>query len=33
LLLPAAQNLVAAIGGDEHDFDVPLDALDDHRAR
>lgn len=33
LLLRAARNLVTAIGGDEHDFEVPLDALDDHRAR
>jgi len=32
LLLHAASNLARALGGDERDFDVPFDALDDHRA-
>ena len=32
-LLRAATNLAAALGGDERDFDVPFDALDDHRAQ
>jgi DNA-binding MarR family transcriptional regulator len=32
LLLQAATNLAAALGGDEQDFDIPFDALDDHRA-
>jgi DNA-binding MarR family transcriptional regulator len=32
LLLRAATNLAAALGGDEQDFDIPFDALDDHRA-
>jgi hypothetical protein len=33
LLLKAATNLVTALGGDERDFDIPFDALDDHRTR
>ncbi len=32
LLLRAATNLAATLGGDEQDFDIPFDALDDHRA-
>ncbi|WP_099509094.1 MarR family winged helix-turn-helix transcriptional regulator [Microvirga ossetica] len=32
LLLRAAANLATALGGDEQDFDIPLDALDDHRV-
>jgi DNA-binding MarR family transcriptional regulator len=32
LLLRAASNLAAALGGDERDFDVPFDAQDNHRA-
>src|SRR5688572_18371282 len=32
LLLRAATNLATALGGNEQDFDVPLDALDDHRV-
>jgi DNA-binding MarR family transcriptional regulator len=32
LLLQAATNLATALGGDERDFDIPLDALDDHRV-
>jgi DNA-binding MarR family transcriptional regulator len=33
LLLQAATNLAAALGGDEQDFDIPFDALDDHLAQ
>jgi len=33
LLLRAATSLAAALGGDEQDFDIPFDALDDHRAQ
>jgi DNA-binding MarR family transcriptional regulator len=32
LLLKAATNLATALGGDERAFDIPLDALDDHRT-
>ena len=32
LLVGAAANLARALGGDEQDFDIPLDALDDHRV-
>jgi DNA-binding MarR family transcriptional regulator len=32
LLIRAAANLATALGGTEQDFDVPLDALDDHRV-
>jgi DNA-binding MarR family transcriptional regulator len=32
LLLRAATNLAVTLGGDEQDFDIPFDALDDHRA-
>jgi hypothetical protein len=31
LLLRAATNLATALGGTEQNFDIPLDALDDHR--
>jgi DNA-binding MarR family transcriptional regulator len=32
LLLRAATNLATALGGDERDFDIPLNTLDDHQA-
>jgi DNA-binding MarR family transcriptional regulator len=32
LLLRAAANLAPALRGDERDFNVPLDVLDDHQA-
>jgi DNA-binding MarR family transcriptional regulator len=32
LLLRAAANLATALGGTDQDFDVPIDALDDHRT-
>jgi DNA-binding MarR family transcriptional regulator len=32
LLGRAANNLSKALGGDERDFDIPIDTLDDHRV-